>query len=435
MPPFLPTRRGVLAASALLVPGLLAAGRAAAAAEIRVTDHDSLVAALRAARGGETILLEAGDYGRVELQNGKQGDFAYASPVTLRSVARDAPAVMEGMELQGFANLSFDGLSLAYRAGAGAKLNKRCFRIVEGSAITVRNSLFRGHIVRAGEGEAADIGLPTGIGLTISRSIDVLVENNLILDFHRGFAMGEGRNVVIRGNELRGLRMDGMIFTKMRSITIEANFIHDFRRSTAKTDHADMIQFWTNGAEFATTDITIRGNLLFAGPGGATQSIFMRNDMVDRGLAGREMFYRNIRIEENVIINGHTHGITLGETEGAVIANNTLLRNPLFAARADRDRKVRIPRIKLSPASLEARITGNMAAALPEAQPGWSVADNLVVQDLSPRQPGYYGDLFQNPFGPDTQDLANYLYLGDPGAGAALLRPSADRSAFRPRAA
>ena len=433
MPPFLPTRRGVLAASALLVPGLLAAGRAGAAT--RVTGRDSLVAALQAARGGETIVLEAGDYGTVELRHGKDGDFAYANPVTLRSARRDGPAVLDGMELQGFTNLSFDGLSLAYRAGPGAKLNKRCFRILEGRAITVRNSLFRGHIVREGEGEAADVGLPTGIGLVLSRSSDVLVETNLILDFHRGLAMGEARDAVVRGNELRGLRMDGMVFSKARGITIEANFIHDFRRSTAKSDHADMIQFWTNGADFATTDVTIRGNLLFAGPGGATQSIFMRNDMVDRGLAGKELYYRNIRIEENVIINGHTHGITLGETEGAVIADNTLLRHPLFATKADRDRKVRIPRIKLSEASLEARITGNMAAAWPEAQPGWTVAGNLAVQDLSPRRSGYYGDLFQNPFGPDTQDLANYLYRGDPGAGAALLRPGADRATFRPRQA
>lgn len=61
------------------------------------------------------------------------------------------------------------------------------------------------------------------------------------------------------------------------------------------------------------------------GEGDKTQSIFMRNDLVDRGLAGEEMYYQNILIEGNVILNGHKHGITVGETDGLIIQNNTIL--------------------------------------------------------------------------------------------------------------
>ena len=89
-----------------------------------------------------------------------------------------------------------------------------------------------------------------------------------------------------------------------------------------------MIQFWTSGTTSPSTNITIRGNILNSGAGDWTRSIFMRNEMVDLGLAGDEMFYQNILIENNVIYNAHAHGITVGETDGLTIRNNTILYNP-----------------------------------------------------------------------------------------------------------
>ena len=44
----------------------------------------------------------------------------------------------------------------------------------------------------------------------------------------------------------------------------------------------------------------------------------MRNEMVDQGKAGLEMYYQNITIENNVIYNAQTHGITVGETTGLI---------------------------------------------------------------------------------------------------------------------
>ena len=64
-----------------------------------------------------------------------------------------------------------------------------------------------------------------------------------------------------------------------------------------------MIQFWTSGTTSPSTNIVIRGNILDSGDGGWTQSIFMRNEMVDTGGAGDAMFYQNILIEDNVIYN------------------------------------------------------------------------------------------------------------------------------------
>ena len=88
-----------------------------------------------------------------------------------------------------------------------------------------------------------------------------------------------------------------------------------------------MIQFWTNGTTSPSTNITISENFLDSGNGEWTQSIFMRNEAVDSQGAGTEMFYQNVLIENNVIYNAHTHGITVGEADGLIIRNNTILQN------------------------------------------------------------------------------------------------------------
>ena len=128
-------------------------------------------------------------------------------------------------------------------------------------------------------------------------------------------------------NDVHSIRSDGFDFVEVNDVLIEGNHIHDFVANLGSGDHLDMIQFWTTGTTSPSTNIIIRGNILNSGAGDWTQSIFMRNEMVDLGLAGTEMFYRNILIENNVIYNAHAHGITVGETDGLTIRNNTILYN------------------------------------------------------------------------------------------------------------
>jgi len=200
-----------------------------------------------------------------------------------------------------------------------------------------------------------------------------------------------------------------------------------------------MIQFWTLGSTRPSTDVVIRNNVLDIGAGDWTQSLFMRNEEVDQGRAGREMFYRNITIEENIIINGHLHGITVGETDGLAIRNNTVLRHQRYASGEERENRVRIPRISVAVPSVAVTIIDNIAARFPDPRPGWQVEGNLSVQDISPMQPGYYHRLFVAALTDDPGDLESFVYLPEVGAGrspgrwpgAALLQPGADRSAFR----
>jgi len=422
-------RRSLLRSTLIATVLTLPVGRRARAAASDITDAAGLAEALAAAIGGETIRLAPGDYGRLALDVRRSPQVDFPRPVTLISADPANPAVFTEASLFGVGNLELDGLRFDYTYTPGDKIYRRPFDFRECRNLTIRNSVFDGDVPR---GLSPDVdGLGYAFGLSVAKGQDVSILNNCIQGFYRGMVMGSGRNVLVAGNELVGLRMDGMNFVAMQDVRIEGNHIHGFRRSKLKADHADMIQFWTNGSETPSTGITIRGNLLLAGDGNSTQSIFMRNDLVDRELAGPEMFYRDILIEENVILNGHLHGITLGETKGATIRRNTLLRDPAFATRQTIDKTVTIPRISLKGASVGVEVVDNIALAVPEPRPGWRVEGNLLAQDRGRMEPNFYGLLFEpRPGSPAAGDPAVHVPLrvipgsaaDRPGLGAALMR-------------
>ena len=133
--------------------------------------------------------------------------------------------------------------------------------------------------------------------------------------------------------------------------------------------------------------------MLDSGAGDWTQSIFMRNEVVDLGQAGKEMFYRNILIEDNVIYNAHAHGITVGETDGLTIRNNTVLQNK---ASVNND-SVYIPGIFSADASINVSVTNNIISKLSvHSTQNTVVENNLIVQRTDPNGPNYYGNLFVN---------------------------------------
>ena len=352
-----------------------------------------LYAALKTAGGGDTILLQGGDYGKFQLMAKSGFNYQFPSNVTIASADPLNPAVFSGVDVREGKNITFDGIKFDYTFTAGTPIWVKPFIFSNSQNITIRNSTFDGDVA-SGVSQEAD-GYAYGIGLVMRNCDGSTIENNEIFNFHRGLTMGSGDNAVIRGNEVHSIRSDGMNFSMMKGVLIEGNYIHDFENSEGSADHSDMIQFWTNGATEASRDIIIRGNRLDVGNGDNTQSIFMRNDQVDRGLAGSEMYYQNVLIENNLITNAHAHGITIGETNGLIIRNNSVLHSD--GGNVDgADRTSEIPRINVAGSSTNVTIEYNVTSMItgPSGQAGWNVKNNAFVQDQSPLLPGYYGDEF-----------------------------------------
>ncbi|GIT93281.1 hypothetical protein JANAI61_37390 [Jannaschia sp. AI_61] len=362
-------------------------------ATLTVASTSDLYDALAKATQGQTILLKGGDYGELTLTGQSGFDLTFPKGVTIASADPSDPAVFSGLKVRDTANLTFDGITFDYTFQADDPIWVRPFSIFESENITVRNSTFSGDLAQ--DLSEIDDGYGYGIGLTVRESALVTLENNEIFDFHRGFNITETNDVTVRGNDMHSIRMDGMTFAEVDGALIEGNHIHDFRGSEGSPDHRDMIQFWTKGTDAPSQDIVIRDNHLDIGEGSFTHSIFMRNDQVDRGLAGEEMFYQNILIEENVIVNGHVHGINIGETNGLTIRNNSVLHNDGGTVDGV-DEQVEIPRIRVAESATDVTITQNAVAEIigHTDQPDWSVGMNAFVQDQNPNTPGYYGDVF-----------------------------------------
>ncbi len=407
-------------AAVMLAVFLLGLG-GAALGQVRVTSAAELERTLRTARGGERIELAPGRYDRLNLTGRRGSPIGWASAVTITSADPKNPAVLSAFDLRFVDNLVLSNLVFNYRFAPGDLQRAKPFMLRDVSRVSIRDSRFKGDTA-AGTGTAAD-GFGTGIGLDVTDAQTLLVENNRFETWHRGAVFNRVANLSVRGNVVTAMRSDGFNFVAVTDTVIERNHLHDFRTSLETGDHPDMIQFWTNQAKIASSNVIIRDNILDAGGGPWTQSIFMRNEEVDLRRAGREMFYRNIEISGNVIRNAHAHGITVGEVDGLVVANNTLIQS----VESPRPLHVTTPGINISAASTNVRIANNISPRYGAASPGWTLENNQTTQRLFPRQPGFYNAVFVDALALGATPLASLqLHPGAPeafqGAGSPLLR-------------
>lgn len=386
---------------------------------LSVSNAQELRKALVDARGGETIELASGDYGQLDLKTAATFGVKaiYDNPVTITSADPDDQASFSGIDLRGVKNLTFDNVIFESNY-TGSSTWVSPFTVSGSSGITFRNSLFEGKLASGTGDETAD-GFATGKGLLVrGGSSDITVENNEFSTWETAINMGGIENVRIIGNELHSNRKDVMQFSSVRDFLIEDNYMHSTRRSKDSGDHADMIQFFVRGG--ASENITIRGNTLDIGDGDTTQSIFMRNEAVDQKGAGHEMFYKNITIEENIILNKHVHGITVGQTDGLVIRNNSVLD-----AHPESTSYVTTPQINVKSESINVVIEQNASAAINgyRDQSDWAVSENVRLQNKDVNAPGHY----ESEFLTSSMDGEVNTYIVDPSGTIAQLEAGASR--------
>lgn len=415
-------RLGLSARLAGLVLCTMAVCEPVRAETVNVDTVASLGQALADALPGTEIVIAPGDYGPLLLRGGGGTPEA---PIILRSADAADPAKFDAMNLRNVQYLVLQDLNFDYVFTDEDDADLRPFQVIECAGIAIRDSLFDGDL-----GPVIADGtdrLPTAFGLSVRDTQGFELSGSEIRLFLRGGVFAQSTDLVLRNNVVHSIRSDGLNFVAVQRVLIEDNTIRDFLRSPDLMDHSDMIQFWTAGSKSPSTDIVIRNNVLNSGVGLYTQSIFMRNELVDRGSAGTDMFYRNVVIEENVIINAHLHGISIGETDGLMIRNNTVVRNVLSSGQ-DANPSLWTPQIRVAEASRNVQILRNAVARITGStgQSDWTLADNLSIQDQRPNEPGFYDDVFMSARLSDPRVLSSFVYapggpLDGTGIGAARL--------------
>jgi hypothetical protein len=390
----------------------------AQSADLRVTPA-TIEQTIATAPAGSNILLAQGDYGTLRLNRDFSGG---GQAVTLRSEDPAHPASVSRLAINGANGLVLSDIIFDYRFKPGDDIaREKPFQILKSTDITIRNSLFDGD--HAQSDKAVLNGYGAGFGLWIRGNNGVLLEANEIRRWHRGLIIFESDNITLRGNNIHGMRSDGIDFSAVQHVLVEGNYFHDFIRSEKSTDHPDMIQFWTNGTKRPSIDIRIRDNILNSGTGMWTQSIFIRNEEVDTGRQGIEMYYRDFDISNNVIINAHLHGISIGEVDGLSINNNTLVRN--IHAKGTNSNKAALwtPTIRVNKAAKNVSVKNNIVSKVVGAEPafGWLVENNLSIQPERRGAAGHYNTVFKDALSNNPSDLTSFTYLADGPAGTGKL--------------
>lgn len=352
---------------------------------IYVSNAAQLQQALAIAQGGDVIKLASGNYGNLKLD-----DISFASNVLINSVGPKESVTFTGLDLHNVSNLTIGNVTFDYDFAPGDPSYVSPFQIYGGNNVTLRRSAFDGASAD-GTGTQAD-GYGYGTGLAVTNAQNVRVTNNTISNFYNGLSVSDSQSVTVARNDVHNIRSDGMDFVHVQGVTIDENHIHDFRPDPASLDHPDMIQFWTAGSAGPSTDVTITNNLLDAGRGHWTQAIFMGNEAAG---AGSGMYYRDVTIANNVVVNGHFHGITVGEAVNVNINHNTVLHTDGPAADGQ-DPVVEIPQINVAPLSENVTVRDNLTGGFTgfTGQGGWYINNNFEAQDQDPNLPHFYGDLF-----------------------------------------
>lgn len=360
---------------------------------------------------GAVVELAPGRYGAVELRGPDL-------PAVLRSADSANPATFSGFQLFDAQPMTIEDIFFDHIHTLGESMEVRPFRFRDSQGLRLNRCHFDGAGIEATTMEGGRRELGWGVGPSFNDCIDLTVTRCRISRFLRGLSMRGCNDVRIANSELIDMRMDGMSFSMMQRLVIENNYIHDFHRSDQGSEHSDMIQFWTESTTRPSRAITIRGNVLSRGAGSPTQSIFMRNELVDTNRAGDEMLYRDILVEDNVILNSHLHGIHVGHSHGVAVRYNTLAQVPYVDG--DARQEVHIPIIGLRSASRQVEVVGNMAWRIDgfRDQPDWRMRDNLLIQRQSLMQPNHYSQVFAGLPDGDPQGLESYIYRADGPAGS-----------------
>ena len=392
------------------------------AREVRVTNAGELANALKSAKTEQTILLAPGNYGHLKIYAGQDGftQDAFPETVTVAAANPDDPAVIRGFYLRGVSNLVLEDIAFDDSEGPVDKPERQLkrrkpFQLLDSDAITICDCTFKGRIYVWEDGKYPP--LPVGHGLYVRDVGGLTIERSVFRTWNHLAQFMSVDKLRLTGNEFVGARHDAVRMVAIQDALIEGNHFHDFHAIPDVPDHRDMIQFWSRGAARPSTNVTIRGNIFNSGGSVATQSIFVRNEAVDSGRHGRDMFYRNFVVENNLIHNNHPNGIRFGEIDGLTVARNTMLQNrdsrwhphseapPRIIIHADRAENV----------TIRNNITHGVPEP-PEKAKGWDIGSNLIVQNTRPTGANHYDKQFLNATAGSLASLADLQAL--PGSKA-----------------
>jgi hypothetical protein len=266
----------------------------------------SVTQALGRAKGGDTILLQDGNHGGLDLNR-----FKFKTPVTIRSQSEKNARIKFAHFGAETRNITLSNLSIWRDEGDWAGFLIRAYR---GSSRLV----FDGLDIRSRKNSQDYLRWSKSRWkATASNAVDLqgsnyTLTNNKITGVGRGIVAG--KNSRIEGNVIDGFVWDG-IRGSSNSI-VRGNVVKNSLR--IDNVHRDGFQAYASGG---VSDLTVEGNTFIEWAYARDHSL--RGWM--QGISLFDGFYDNLLIRENVVATRHTNGIAINGTRNAKVLNNTVV--------------------------------------------------------------------------------------------------------------
>ncbi|MES2492637.1 MAG: right-handed parallel beta-helix repeat-containing protein [Pseudomonadota bacterium] len=260
-----------------------------------------LISAVKAAKSGDVVLVEAGSYSGVNLSG-----INIAGNVTIASASADTPAKFLDLTLKSSSGLSFSNLHFTPPSTAPA------YGFSIGSSSNIH---FDGVKVI---GPAGDAGYST-VPFLIRNSNNITISESEFTHVQHGVNMLDSTNISITGSYFHDIRTDAIRGGGVSGLTVSGNYITNLKPTA--TDHADGIQLWTTNTTTSASNIVISNNLITRGDGLPFQGIFLRDQV-------GTLAYKNVAITGNTVVGTLYNGIMVDHVENLTMTSNTVAGMP-----------------------------------------------------------------------------------------------------------
>jgi parallel beta-helix repeat protein len=367
-----------------------------------VSTNGELKSALIAtsASGGGTILLKntGATYNLDVFELGSSTGLT-----TIKSADPDNPAVMDGVRLVKCENIAFENLSFDSR-GVSRPSWVKDLMVEKSHNISVSDSTFISRADGTMMERSGDVARGEDMGF-VRDTQGFTFENNTVSNYFNGLTLIDSSDLNVSGNEFSKMQGDGIRGGGMQDAVFEGNWLHDWYGSAKDINHDDMFQIWGTNMEQLSKNILIKGNFFDSGEGSATQTILIQNEHWKSDADN----YTNIVVTDNVIYNGHTHGISVYQATGVEVTNNTVLYNAQSSTPSGN--VTNPPSIRVGNAE-GAVVTGNITAKAYIASASQHLT-NAIVNFASAADSGFVSDNFVNVYNGGKIDLRDLELLPD----------------------
>ncbi len=300
---------------------------------INVSTTAQLNAVLKTVRGGETILLAPGNYGKVFISSRNP-----TSTVTVASADPDNDARLFSLGISRSSNFAIVDLDIqrptqaGERVGTVAALSIGSSRNVSLTGVDVMGSL---------DNNASNDGL----GVVISGSERIAIVDSSFRQFRTAAVISLNKDIIFAGNTVTETR-EGVNISGLSNGLFERNLVRDMQPNYAFGDHPDAFQVHTSRGG-GSSGLVFRDNVILEGnAGGGVGGFFIGNERMNEGVR-----HDDIVIVNNFYQGTYRHAISVSGATDVLIDNNTVLDS----ARTGIQAGININRVD------NARVTDNLA--------------------------------------------------------------------------